>query len=98
MTAPPIKPTSSKLSWLSIVLALMLGGCATTSTSPEKKAPTTAAVEDAVQVNSLGSWIPRKVKKKADIIGDAAQVVDAEALNKINAQGSTRTVKEPGPR
>jgi hypothetical protein len=55
-------------------------------------------VEDAVQVNSLGSWIPRKVKKKADIIGDAAQVVDAEALNKINAQGSTRTVKEPGPR
>ncbi len=96
--APPIMPASSKLSWLAIMLALMLGGCATTPTTSEKKAPTTAEVEDAVQVNSLGSWIPRKVKKKADIIGDAAQMVDAEALDKINAQGSTRTVKEPGPR
>lgn len=81
-----------------MMLALMLGGCATTPTTPEKKAPTTAEVEESVQVNTLSSWIPRKVKKKADIIGDAAQVVDAEALNKINAQGSTRTVKEPGPR
>ena len=81
-----------------VILALLLGGCATTPTTPEKKAPTTAEVEESVQVNSLGSWIPRKVKKKANIIGDAAQVVDAEALNKINAQGSTRTVKEPGPR
>lgn len=81
-----------------VILALLLGGCATTPTTPEKKAPTSAEVEESAQVNSLGSWIPRKVKKKADIIGDAAQVVDAEALNKINAQGSTRTVKELGPR
>ena len=81
-----------------VIMALLLGGCATTPTTPEKKAPTTAEVEESVQVNSLGSWIPRKVKKKADIIGDASQVVDAEALNKINAQGSTRTVKELGPR
>jgi PBP1b-binding outer membrane lipoprotein LpoB len=90
--------TPSPLNRSLVILALLLGGCATTPTTPEKKAPTTAEVEESVQVNSLGSWIPRKVKKKADIIGDAAQVVDAEALNKINAQGSTRTVKEPGPR
>ncbi|MCX6950413.1 MAG: hypothetical protein NTX39_12225 [Opitutae bacterium] len=90
--------TPSPLNRSLVILALLLGGCATTPTTPEKKAPTTAEVEESVQVNSLGSWIPRKVKKKADIIGDASQVVDAEALNKINAQGSTRTVKEPGPR
>jgi len=90
--------TPSPLNRSLVILALLLGGCATTPTTPEKKAPTTAEVEASVQVNSLGSWIPRKVKKKADIIGDASQVVDAEALNKINAQGSTRTVKEPGPR
>ncbi|NBX59163.1 MAG: hypothetical protein EBT62_01660 [Opitutaceae bacterium] len=90
--------TPSPLNRSLVILALLLSGCATTPTTPEKKAPTTAEVEESVQVNSLGSWIPRKVKKKADIIGDASQVVDAEALNKINAQGSTRTVKEPGPR
>ena len=90
--------TPSLLKQSLVLAAFLLGGCATTPTTPDKKATTTAEVEDTVQVNTLGSWIPRKVKKKADIIGDASQVVAAEALDKINAQGSTHTAKEPGPR
>ena len=69
------------------------GGCNFTQTSaqPEKQK---ASRDEYVQVNSMGSWIPRKVKKKSDLIGDSTQVVESDALQRVQAAGAANVPKE----
>jgi hypothetical protein len=39
------------------------------------------------QVSSPGSWIPRKVKSKQDVIGDQTMETTGELLERANATG-----------
>ena len=77
-----------------VTTAVMLSGCAQTKTAEaEKKDP--AKQETYTQVNSTGSWIPRKVKKKEDLIGDQTQVAAPSALDRAVAAGDSRVAKDP---
>ena len=87
--------------------AVLLSGCAApaTTATAEKEKPKAVKAEtsqdDAPAYSSLGSWIPRKVKKKEDVIGTNTVTASGEALEKVNASASTRTVQEgqlSGPR
>jgi hypothetical protein len=64
-----------------------LAGC-NTPPAPAETKKASAKEETYVPVNSMGSWIPRKVKKKEDIIGDSGQVASGSALEKIDAHGT----------
>lgn len=77
----------------------LVTGCATDKkTADDTKKTPSAAQEEYVTVNSMGSWIPRKVKKKDDLIGDKTGVASAEALQKVQNMGAANTAKEPGAR
>lgn len=81
-----------------LVGSLLLTSCNTTQTTASKPAEAVQTTERTKHVNSLGSWIPRKVTTKADLIGDSAQDVDAQALERIQASGLTKGPKDAGGR
>ncbi len=76
--------------------AAFLAGCNTTAkTAAQPEKPKAAASdEEYVQVNSTGSWLPRKVKKKRDLVGDATQQTSAEALQKVQDLGKANVARE----
>lgn len=82
---------------LAVTAAALLAGCNTTAKTaaqPEKPKAAAQAEEETVEVNSTGSWLPRKVKKKRDVIGDSTQQASAEALQKVQDLGKANVARE----
>ncbi len=79
-----------------LAAAVLLGGCSTSTKSADTKAPAKTAQDDQayVPVSTMGSWIPRKVKKKEDVIGTTGENVAPEAMNRVNAQGASNIPKD----
>jgi hypothetical protein len=70
---------------LLLIMSVAWAGCAT---PPRTSRPATAGPETIVtQVSSPGSWIPRKVKSKQDVIGDQTMETTGELLERANATG-----------
>ncbi|MBA4138836.1 MAG: hypothetical protein C0518_16145 [Opitutus sp.] len=81
--------------WAGLLLCFGLtAGCNSTKTATAEKPR--AAKDEYTQVNSMGSWIPRKVKKQADLIGDGTQTVDGSALEKVQQAGHSRVPRDAG--
>lgn len=81
---------------LAVLAAAFLAGCNTTAkTATQAEKPKAAqAEEETVEVSSTGSWLPRKVKKKRDLVGDATQQTSAEALQKVQDLGKANVARE----
>lgn len=75
-----------------LLWAVALAGCKSTQTTSAEKPK--AAKQEYVQVNSMGSWIPRKVKKQADVIADGTHTVDGAALEKVQQAGHSNVPRE----
>lgn len=96
MKLPQRRIACALFSFAALCLA---AGCATDKTTA--KAPPSSesnAQKETVSVNSMGSWIPRKVKKKEDVLGDTSSVASGEALQKVQTQGLSNVQKDIGPR
>lgn len=74
------------------IAALLLAGCAT---KPKETATETKKTDEYTTVTSMGSWIPRKVKTKADVIGDSTGVTDKKILERAVNAGNTRVARDP---
>lgn len=75
---------------LSPVLFLGLyTGCQTTTASGDQP----VVRKQQTTYTGTGTWIPRKVKKKSDLIGDQTTVTSGEALERANRAGLTRVPK-----
>ena len=70
-----------------------IAGCVTKNDQTQQ-APTAPKDTQAVKVEGVGSWIPRKVKSKKDIIGDGTVMTDSRAMEQANAAG--RAVRNSG--
>ncbi len=82
------------------VTSVLLSGCTAPAktTDAGKETPKTVKQEDSAQYSSVGSWIPRKVKKKEDVLGTNTQTVSAEALQKVDDRSSTLQPRDgPAP-
>lgn len=78
-----------------VAITLLLSACSSPSKSAETKdKPKAAKQETYYQVESTGSWIPRKVRKKEDLMGSAVTAVEGEAMQKAIDAGATRHPKD----
>lgn len=79
---------------------LLLSGCSTTAKStgaqPEAVKDQAKAVqtEQYYPVQTTGSWIPRKVKKKEDIVGNGVVAVEGAALEQAVDAGRSRQPRD----
>lgn len=85
----------------SLLLAATAGCNSTATTAETKQAPAATKAEPAkesrqeyVRVNSMGSWIPRKVKKQSDLIGDNTKTAEAGALQRVQESSLSNTVRD----
>ena len=77
------------------IILLSCGCTSPTKTAESKQQPAAAQAEEPyVPVNSLGSWIPRKVKTKSDLLGDSTKTVAPEAMNAVTARGASGVEKD----
>jgi curli biogenesis system outer membrane secretion channel CsgG len=90
------EPTRTALVAAILLGAAGLAGCKTTPSSTATVEKPKAAKTDYQQVNSMGSWIPRKVKKQSDLIGDSTKVVDGSALERVQQAGHTKVPRDTG--
>lgn len=79
-----------------LACAVALTGCTTTKTTSATPEKPKAAKAEYEQVNSMGSWIPRKVKKKSDLVADGTSTVDGSALERVQEAGHTRVPRDTG--
>lgn len=98
-----MKSRLNALTLLGSVLLVALAGCNSTATTAEAaKQPAGTKAEpaketrqqDYVRVNSMGSWIPRKVKKQSDLIGDSTKTAEAGALQRVQESSLANTVRD----
>ena len=67
-------------------------GCASKTTATTESSKTSS---NETTVQSIGSWIPRKVKKKSDILGDSTGEADKSVLQQAITKGNTRVIADP---
>lgn len=74
---------------------LLLTACSSPTKSAAPQQPAKAQKEEYAQAQSIGSWIPRKTKKKEDVVAIGVSAVEGQALENVVNAGLSRGSKEP---
>jgi len=89
--------TRYKLIGLALITASVLTGCAskTQTAKEETKQPAPQPQEEYVRQSSVGSWIPKKVKKSEATTAEADTNAAQQSLGNLQQRGST-AARGPG--